>query len=199
MYGTVRKKYPQHGTKGFATALHAHNPFKMTPIYSRQARLGSFKRYSISVAGIFPMAVLTQQTAPIVPASANTAPGDPSGEWHRQANDYATTRYSTLSQINLISVKRLRIAWTFSEGAQNGHEGAPLAVNSSMDVVAPFPDVAYALDLSKPGSPLSGAMPLIPRRSPSPRRIAMPSFAARPTQTANSSITCWTITQSPWI
>jgi alcohol dehydrogenase (cytochrome c) len=87
-------------------------------------------------------------------AQANAAPQDPAGEWHMQARDFANTRYSTLNQINLDTVKRLRVAWTFSDGAAYGHEGAPLVVDSMMYVVAPFPDVAYALDLSKPGSPI---------------------------------------------
>jgi len=95
-----------------------------------------------------------QQAGPSDLAAADPAPKDPPGEWHRQANDYANTRYSALDQINLSNVNRLRIAWTFSDGAQYGHEGAPLVVGSTMYVVAPFPDVAYALDLSKPGAPI---------------------------------------------
>jgi alcohol dehydrogenase (cytochrome c) len=63
-------------------------------------------------------------------------------------------RFNCRDQINLGNVKRLRVAWTFSDGAIYGHEGAPLVIGSMMYVVAPFPDVAYALDLSKPGSPI---------------------------------------------
>ena len=33
-------------------------------------------------------------------ATANLAPGDPPGQWTRQARDYANTRYSPLTQIN---------------------------------------------------------------------------------------------------
>ena len=65
-------------------------------------------------------------------ANANYAPNDPAGEWRMQARDFANTRYSTLDQINLDNVKRLRVAWTFSDGAAYGHEGAPLVVGSSM-------------------------------------------------------------------
>ncbi len=83
-----------------------------------------------------------------------SAPNDPPGEWRMQAHDFANTRYSPLDQINLDTVKRLRVAWTFSDGAPYGHEGAPLVIDGVMYVVAPFPDVAYALDLSKPGSPI---------------------------------------------
>jgi len=86
--------------------------------------------------------------------SANFAPNDPPGEWHSQARDYANTRYSPLDEINAGNVKQLRIAWSFSDGVNYGHEGAPLVVGATMYVVAPFPNVAYALDLSKPGAPI---------------------------------------------
>ncbi len=100
-------------------------------------------------------------------ANANFAPNDPAGEWRSQARDFANTRYSTLNQINLDNVKRLRVAWTFSDGAAYGHEGAPLVVGSMMYVVAPFPDVAYALDLSKPGAPIKWTF------SPDPSPLAI--------------------------
>ena len=87
-------------------------------------------------------------------ASASFAPNDPPGEWRSQARDFANTRYSTLDQITTENVGKLRIAWTFSDGVEYGHEGAPLVVGSTMYVVAPFPNVAYALDLTKPGSPI---------------------------------------------
>jgi len=91
---------------------------------------------------------------PLSNASADTSPNDPPGEWRRQAKDYANTRYSALTQINRENASRLKIAWTFSDGAAYGHEGAPLVVGVMMYIVAPFPNVAYALDLSKPGAPI---------------------------------------------
>ena len=51
-------------------------------------------------------------------------------------------------------MNRLKVAWTFSDGVQYGHEGAPLVIGDTMYLVSPFPDVAYALDLSKPGAPI---------------------------------------------
>jgi glucose dehydrogenase len=118
-------------------------------------------------------------------AQANAAPQDPAGEWRMQARDFANTRYSTLTQINLDTVKRLRVAWTFSDGAAYGHEGAPLVIGSMMYVVAPFPDVAYALDLSKPGSPIKWTFRPIPRRSPWVKPVAMPSSEGGHTPTAS--------------
>jgi len=85
-------------------------------------------------------------------ATINFAPNDPAGEWHSQARDFANSRYSPLDQINIDNVGKLRIAWTFSDGTLHGHEAAPLVVGDTMYVVTPFPDIAYALDLSKPGA-----------------------------------------------
>src|SRR4051812_36923982 len=86
--------------------------------------------------------------------TANFAPNDPQGEWRSQARDYANTRFSTLNQVNASNVATLREAWTFSDGTQNGHEAAPLVADNTMYLVTPFPNIAYALDLTKPGAPI---------------------------------------------
>jgi len=85
-------------------------------------------------------------------ATLNFAPGDPAGEWRSQARDYANSRYSPLNQINTENVHNLRIAWTFNDGTLHGHEAAPLVVGDTMYLVTPFPDIAYALDLTQPGA-----------------------------------------------
>jgi PQQ-dependent dehydrogenase (methanol/ethanol family) len=82
------------------------------------------------------------------------APGDTGGQWLMAAGDHASTRYSTLSEINPGNVSRLRAAWTFSTGVAAGHEAAPLVVDGTMYVVTPFPNLVYALDLTRPGGPL---------------------------------------------
>ena len=87
-------------------------------------------------------------------AHADFAPNDPPGEWRSQARDYANTRYSPLDQITAANVAKLRVAWSFSDGTPNGHEGAPLVVGDTMYVVTPFPNVAYALDLTQAGAPI---------------------------------------------
>ncbi|MEO7057346.1 MAG: hypothetical protein ABI281_01670, partial [Caldimonas sp.] len=91
---------------------------------------------------------------PLNDARATLAPDDPPGEWRSQARDYANTRYSPLDQITAANVARLRVAWSFSDGTPNGHEAAPLVVGDTMYLVTPFPNLAYALDLSKPGAPI---------------------------------------------
>jgi lanthanide-dependent methanol dehydrogenase len=76
------------------------------------------------------------------------------GQWLMPARDYANTRFSGLNQINRSNVGNLRLAWTFTDGNLFGHEAGPLVVGSTMYVVTPFPNEAYALDLTRPGAPV---------------------------------------------
>ena len=73
------------------------------------------------------------------------------GQWIRPAKDYASTRYSGLSEINTGNVANLKVAWTFSTGVLRGQEAAPIVAGSTMYVVTPYPNILYALDLTKPG------------------------------------------------
>src|SRR5438270_8450130 len=86
------------------------------------------------------------------PYNAKLEPDD--GQWVRPAKDYASTRYSTLEQINTGNVQNLKLAFTFSTGLTRGHEAAPLVVNNTMYIVTPWPNKLYALDLTKPGAPM---------------------------------------------
>jgi alcohol dehydrogenase (cytochrome c) len=133
----------------------------------------------IALAVLFSSSVLIgceQQSSSVVPSAAqaavpartsdasgarplnalvfNTAPASAVGEWRSQSHDYANSRFSPLDRINTTNVSRLRVAWTFSDGEQPGHEAGPLVVGDTMYLVAPFPNNAYALDLSKPGAPI---------------------------------------------
>ena len=74
------------------------------------------------------------------------------GQWIMAAKNYASTRYSTLTEINTGNVKSLKLAWTFSTGLTRGHEAAPLVVNNTMYIVTPWPNILYALDLTKNGA-----------------------------------------------
>ncbi len=76
------------------------------------------------------------------------------GQWVMASKNYASTRYSTLAQINTGNVANLQLKWTFSTGLTRGHEAAPLVVNNTMYIVTPFPNILYALDLTKPGAPV---------------------------------------------
>lgn len=76
------------------------------------------------------------------------------GQWTMPARNYASTRYSRLDQINAQNVKDLKLAWTFSTGQTKGEEAAPLVVGDTMYVVTPYPNILFAIDLSKPGGAL---------------------------------------------
>jgi lanthanide-dependent methanol dehydrogenase len=74
-------------------------------------------------------------------------------QWTMPGKNYAATRFSTLDQVNKGTVKNLKLAWTFSTGTVRGQEAAPLVVNNTMYLVTPWPNLLYALDLTKPGAP----------------------------------------------
>ena len=76
------------------------------------------------------------------------------GQWTMPAKNYASTRFSSLSEITSGNVGNLRLTSTFSTGTLRGHEAAPLVVNNTMYIVTPFPNFVYALDLTKPGNPV---------------------------------------------
>src|SRR5437763_15550449 len=72
-------------------------------------------------------------------------------QWPMAAKNYANTRFSSLDQINAGNVGGLKLAWTFSVGAPRGQEAAPLAINGTVYVVAPYsgvhPNQVFALDV----------------------------------------------------
>jgi PQQ-dependent dehydrogenase (methanol/ethanol family) len=76
------------------------------------------------------------------------------GSWQMPAKDYASTRFSTLTNISTENVASLRLAFSFSTGVVRGQESSPLVVGSTMYILSPFPHILYALDLTKPGAPL---------------------------------------------
>ena len=86
-----------------------------------------------------------------MPAQANDglmALQDDDTQWSMPLGDYASTRYSTLEEINKGNVGDLQVAWTFSTGVLRGHEGGPLVIGDVMYVHTPFPNIVYALDLT---------------------------------------------------
>ncbi|HWL69896.1 MAG TPA: methanol/ethanol family PQQ-dependent dehydrogenase [Geminicoccus sp.] len=88
---------------------------------------------------------------PVPPASA--APPD-DGQWTAPAKNHANTRYSELDEIDTGNVARLTVAFTFSTGVNRGQESAPLVVGGTLYLVTPYPNILYALDLTKPGAPM---------------------------------------------
>ena len=87
----------------------------------------------------------------VAPAAASP---DDDGQWTMPAKDYANTRFSGLTQINRSNVKDLQVAFTFATGTTLGQESAPLVVGDTLYFVTPYPNVLYAIDLTKPGGEL---------------------------------------------
>jgi PQQ-dependent dehydrogenase (methanol/ethanol family) len=87
---------------------------------------------------------------PQPPAAA--APAD-DGQWTMPGKNYAATRFTDLKEITSDNVDGLQVAFTFSTGINRGHEAAPLVVDNTMYIVTPYPNILYALDLTKPGAP----------------------------------------------
>jgi PQQ-dependent dehydrogenase (methanol/ethanol family) len=76
------------------------------------------------------------------------------GQWSRPSKDYAGLRYSQLGEITAANVKNLQSKWTFSTSVLRGHEEPPIVANNTMYVLTPFPNLLYALDLTKQGAPV---------------------------------------------
>ena len=89
---------------------------------------------------------------PFTPPAYSYKIDDEDGQWQLPAKNYASNRFSGLSEINPGNVKNLKVAWTFSTGVVRGHEAAPLVVNNTMYIVTPYPNFVYALDLTKNGA-----------------------------------------------
>jgi lanthanide-dependent methanol dehydrogenase len=101
---------------------------------------------------------VANRPAAVLPGGAvmlpDAAGGAKPGEWFLPGRDYGNTRYSTLAEINTANVKDLKVVTTMSTGLLHGHEGQPLVVGTTMYVVTPFPNLLYAIDLTKPGGAL---------------------------------------------
>ncbi|HZU88043.1 MAG TPA: methanol/ethanol family PQQ-dependent dehydrogenase [Stellaceae bacterium] len=71
-------------------------------------------------------------------------------QWVMAAHDYANTRFSPLAQINTKNIGQLGLAWSFSVGTDRGQEAAPLVVDGTLYVEAPYygvhPNEVFALD-----------------------------------------------------
>jgi lanthanide-dependent methanol dehydrogenase len=74
------------------------------------------------------------------------------GDWPMAARDYASTRYSPLSEITPSNATQLKVAFTFSTSIDKGHEAAPIVIGGTMYVVTPYPNHVIALDLTRPGA-----------------------------------------------
>jgi PQQ-dependent dehydrogenase (methanol/ethanol family) len=89
-----------------------------------------------------------------ISVAAVSVAGQEQGDWPIPGRDLAGFRYSGLEEISPENVARLAVAWTFSVGVLRGQEAAPIVAEDTMFVVTPYPNILYALDLTKPGAPL---------------------------------------------
>jgi lanthanide-dependent methanol dehydrogenase len=108
------------------------------------------------------------------------------GQWVMPAKNYASTRFSQLNQINADNVKGLQLAFSFSTGINRGHEAAPLVVADTMYIVTPYPNILYALDLTKPGAPMKWKYE--PKPSSSAQGVACCDVVNRGAAYANGKI-----------
>jgi glucose dehydrogenase len=108
-------------------------------------------RLFLTGASLLLYPALAAAQMPTVPASA--APSD-DGQWTMPGKNYAATRYSALDEINGANVRNLQVAFAFSTGVDRGQEAAPIVANNTMFIVTPYPNIVFALDLSKPGAPM---------------------------------------------
>ncbi|MEZ5445734.1 MAG: PQQ-dependent dehydrogenase, methanol/ethanol family [Gammaproteobacteria bacterium] len=75
--------------------------------------------------------------------------------WAFPGGNYWNWRYSALDQINTSNVNKLQMAWTFSTGRLQGHEGGPLVLppeatgrgNNTLYIHSAFPNDVFAIDL----------------------------------------------------
>ncbi|MBS3952704.1 MAG: methanol/ethanol family PQQ-dependent dehydrogenase [Methylomicrobium sp.] len=89
--------------------------------------------------------------------------------WVMQTKDYSSTHFSELYDINITNVKNLKVAWSFSTGVLNGHEGGPLVVDGIMYVHTPYPNNVFAIDLKEPDKIL---WQFKPKQNPAARAVA---------------------------
>src|SRR5215212_8910162 len=108
----------------------------------------------IGLLGVVSALGCTSTTNSPETASAASSSSNPDKEWTMPNKDAASTRYSQLDEIKAGNVKDLKVAWTFSTGVLRGHEGGPLVVGNTMYLSTPYPNIVYALDLTKEGAPI---------------------------------------------
>ncbi|HEY0178823.1 MAG TPA: methanol/ethanol family PQQ-dependent dehydrogenase [Dokdonella sp.] len=117
---------------------------------------------ALAVAVAAGAAAQTPAPKPVPPASA--APPD-DGQWTMPAKNYASTRYSELHEIDHGNAKNLEVAFTFSTGVPRGQEAAPLVVGTTLYIVSAYPNILFALDLTRPGAPLKWSYKPEPARA----------------------------------
>jgi lanthanide-dependent methanol dehydrogenase len=123
-----------------------------------------FKREDIGHA----LSAPTPDAGKTAPSTAD-APAD-DGQWSMPSKNYASTRFSNLTEITAANAKTLKPDFSFSLAVNKGQEAAPLVVDNTMYVVTAYPNIVYALDLTKPGAPLKWSFS--PKPAPASQGVA---------------------------
>jgi PQQ-dependent dehydrogenase (methanol/ethanol family) len=98
------------------------------------------------------LAAPTPEVGHTAPSLANAPVDD--GQWTMPSKNYASTRFSALTELTPANVRGLVPIFTFSLAVNKGQEAAPIVADNTMYVVTAYPNYVYALDLTKPGAPL---------------------------------------------
>ena len=83
----------------------------------------------------------------IAKAPQSASPAD-DGQWTMPGKDYASTRFSELTEINAANVRGLKVAFTVDTGTKLGEESAPIVANGTLYFVTPYPNRLFAIDLA---------------------------------------------------
>ena len=100
-----------------------------------------------------PRVALAARSGPATARGDTTTKFADDGQWVRPAKDFQGTRFSGLTEINNTNVQNLHVFGTFSLGTTRGVEAAPIVAGTTMYIITPFPNIVYALDLTKEGMP----------------------------------------------
>ncbi len=114
------------------------------------------------------LAAPTPEAGHIAANSANAPQDD--GQWTMPAKNFASTRFSSLTEITAGNIKSLTPEFTFSLAVNKGQEAAPIVADNTMYVVTAYPNIVYALDLTKPGAPLKWKF--APKPAPASQGVA---------------------------
>jgi glucose dehydrogenase len=109
-------------------------------------------KLSMQIADLsrFAVALIGLSLAP----GAQSLAAQENGSWPMPGENFAGFRYSELDQVNADNVGQLAVAWTFSLGVLRGQEAAPIVAADTTFVVTAYPNIVYALDLTRPGAPV---------------------------------------------
>ncbi len=101
---------------------------------------------------VYSKASLGRALSPPTPNAGRTsanianAPKD-DGEWRMPSKNYASTRYSAMTEITAANIAQLKPTFTFPLEVAKGQEAAPIVANGVMYVVTAFPNIVYAFNL----------------------------------------------------